>query len=433
VLAHVAGALGGLPLPRWQFTWAVIASAVLAFFLVGSAWRRPRLADLAEGVALPTRGLRVLAVLARIVGLALFGLVLSAALFGSEFSAANPAPIGVFITFWVGLLLLSGLVGDLWRVLSPFGTLALVGAWVRSRLRGEPLSADDPPGGSHWPAAAGLAAFCWLELAYHSPSSPRVLGLCVLAYTVAVLVGAAVRGRGWLHEGEAFAVLFGLLGAMAPLGWDGSRLRLRWPLAGLGRVQARAGTVPLLLVALGATVFDGVLRTRFWFDLLVERLGWGYTAVNTLGLAWTIGVVALAYLVATRLAARPAGADPDEAALAFAPVLLPLVLAYAAAHYVAALLLDGQGFWYLVSDPYQRGWDLFGTAGGTVDFNLVSTTTIAWIQGAALAAGHAAAVVVAHDVALTQYRGRAALAAQYALLGLVIASAVASVALLVGA
>ncbi len=432
MLAHVAGALGGLPLPRWQFTWGVIAASVVTFFLVGSTWRRPRLAALADGVGLP-RWLRWLAIPARFVGLGVFLLVLTAALFGTEFPAANVAPIAVFITFWIGMQVVSVVVGDVWRVLSPFETLALSAAWVRSRVRGAPLSSGEPTGGSHVPAAAGLAAFCWLELAYHTPSSPRVLGLCMLAYTVAVLAMAAARGRAWLRDGEAFAAYFGLLGAMAPLGWDGERLRLRWPLTGLGQVRARPGTVPLLLIALGATVFDGILRTRFWFDLLVDRLGWGFTAVNTLGLAWTIGIVALAYLVATRVAAHVADADPDEAARAFATMLVPLAFAFTVAHYISPLVLDGQGFWYLISDPWGRGWDLFGTAGGTVDFNLVSTTTIAWIQGAVLALGHAAAVVVAHDVAIEQYPPRAALGAQYALLVLVVGSAVASVALFVGA
>lgn len=65
--------------------------------------------------------------LARVVGLVAFFVVLAAAAVGDEATAANLAPVAVYVVFWVGLLLVSGLVSDLWRVMSPFDTLAALG------------------------------------------------------------------------------------------------------------------------------------------------------------------------------------------------------------------------------------------------------------------------------------------------------------------
>ena len=288
-------------------------------------------------------------------------------------------------------------------------------------------------GASHWPAAVAVAGFVWLELAYHAPTTPQILGALALTYGVVVLAVAARQGRGWLRTGEGFAALFSLFAAMAPFApGDDGRLRLRWPLTGLSRLVVLPGTLPLLFVVLGGAVFDGITRTTFWFDLTVERLGWGFTAVNTLGLVWTIGIVAFVYLAVTRVVAHVVDGDLDETAARYAPVLVPVTAAYTVAHYFSVLVLEGQGFWFLVSNPYGEGWDLFGTADGTVDFTLVSVATIAWVQAAAIALGLVGAVIVAHDRAISDHPPRQALAAQYVFLAFFVGAAVAAVALFLG-
>lgn len=438
ILAHGAGALSELPLPRWQFAWAIAGLVLITFFVAGSLWRRPLLAAKAEagwdqGTVVAVAG-KVLGPALSAIGVVAYVVIVTAGLFGSDFPAANIAPIGVFITFWVGVQFASFLLGDVWRVLSPFAALALAGAWVRARVRGEPLSTADPPeGATHWPAVVAVAAFVWLELAYHAPTTPELLGWLGLGYGVVVLAMAARRGRGWLRTGEGFAALFGLLAAMAPL-WrdDGGRLRLRLPLSGLARLQVRPGTLVLLYVVLGAAVFDGFSRTRFWFDLTIERIGWGATAVDTLGLVWSIGVVAFVYQATARLVAGVVGGDGDEVAERYAGVLVPVVAAFTAAHHLSDLLLEGQGFWFLASDPYGEGWDLFGTADGTVDFQLVSVSTLAWLQAVAIALGACGAVLVAHDRAISDHPPRQAVTAQYVLLAFVLVATTAAVTLLLG-
>ncbi|MBA2281327.1 MAG: hypothetical protein H0W25_08870 [Acidimicrobiia bacterium] len=105
--------------------------------------------------------------------------------------------------------------------------------------------------------------------------SPRALGVWLVAYTTLVLAGAAAWGRAWLREGEGFAVLFGLLA--------------------------------VLVVAAAIPLFDAVRLFPWWTnDVVGVRGDWSRTFVHSLGLAFTIAVVALVWVGATRAGARSA-------------------------------------------------------------------------------------------------------------------------------
>ena len=303
-VAHGAGTLSGLPIPRWQFAWGVAAVVVITFFAAGSLWRRPRLDAAADGrdlgavaARLATVGTVVLAV----VGVVVYVVIVTAGLFGSDFPAANIAPIGVFITFWVGHPV---------RVVPARRRLAGAQPLRHARpgrrvgsARGSarsPLEPAEPvAGATHWPAVVGIAGFVWLELAYHAPTTPQILGWLGLAYGVVVLAVGRPARAGLAADGG------GLRRPLLPARGHGSAAPRRRPAApAAGRSPAwpgsrsAPGTLALLYVVLGAAVFDGFNRTTFWFDLTIDRVGWGYTAFNTLGLLWAIGIVALIYLTA---------------------------------------------------------------------------------------------------------------------------------------
>ena len=451
LVAHGIGARGDLPLPVWLFAYGAGIAVVLTFAVLRLLWTTPVLDGAATGSPAPGWTgpvLRVLAVAARAFGLAAFVLVLVAAAFGSGETTENLAPVAVYVLFWVGLQLVSPVLGDVWRVLSPWDTLALLAEKVRGR--GHATATTPAPDASCWPAAVGLAAFSWLELCYHEPADPRVLALAIGAYTVAMLVGAALRGRAWLRTGEGFGVWFGLLAALSPLHVEGGgiedeggrpvpgtrstpRLRLRWPGAGLADVVVRPGTVAVVLVVLGATTFDGVTRTDWWADLAGTRSGWELTAVATVGLAWVVGLVALAYVGAMRAGAALTGRPAEALIRPFAHSLVPIALAYAVAHYFSLVVFEGQGALALLSDPLGRGWDLFGTASWRIDYRAVSPSAIAWVQAGAIVVGHAVGVAVAHDRAIALFDRRQADRSQRPLVGVMVAYTVGGLALLLGA
>ena len=433
--AHGIGGRLDLPVPLWQLAWAASFAVAASFVALGMFWNTPKFRAAAAGRILPgpfQLACRVQARVVAAVGLVALGVLLYAGLAGNTNPSVNIVPVAVYIIFWVGLQAVSVLVGDVWSHLNPYSTLADASARTWARLRGRLPAVADRGAGNQWWAVAAIFSFLWLELAFHDNTDIRVLGAYLAAYTAAMLAGAAVFGRGWLRDAEGFGVLFTKLSAIAPLHRDGGALRLRAPLAGLAVLPIKRGSVAFILVVLGSTTFDGFSRSSVWLDVAAQRTGWALTAVNTVGLVFVIFAVSVLYRAAIAAMANITGDAERELAEAFAPSLMPIAAAYTIAHYFSYLLLEGQQMIAHLSDPFGRGWDLFGTATYLVDYTAISTDTIAWTQTAAIAAGHVLAVAVAHDRAVERWPHRLAMRSQYPMLAVMIAYTVIGLLLLLG-
>src|SRR2546425_5793006 len=285
VLAHLVSGNPNLPLPLWLLAYGSVTAVIIAFAALGVLWPSSRLEEGVAGAPLPgfiQAAAPALSIVIRAFGLFAFVGVFLAALLGADSPDLNFAPWAIFVLFWLGLAVVSALVGDLWAVLSPFDTLCAVGQWLRGRAgrSGTGGEANNLPDLGYWPAVVFLFGFVWLELVFPRPASasgfpaPRALASAMAVYTATVLAGAGTWGRQWLREGEAFAAYFGVLAHMAPLyKADDGRLRLRWPLAGLAGLKPRPGLPHLIMVAIGSTAFDGLTRTRFWQSLLANQIG----------------------------------------------------------------------------------------------------------------------------------------------------------------
>ena len=408
ILAHGVVGPNTLPIPRWAAVWCAVAALAITFLLLYVLWPFPRLARASVGKVLAalTRPVHdVLVVVLRAVGLVAFAMTMFALWFGSLNSAQNIAPTLIYVTFWVGVPLVSLLVGDLWQALNPFDTLAAIAVFARRRVWGrapDPLADDGTIATSYWPAVAGLLAFQWLNLCYHDRYEMRRLAFVVTAYSVLVLAATARYGRAWLRTGEAFSAFFGLIARMAPFTFDrdARRVRIRAPFSGLSTLPTRPGITMLVLASLGGTTFDGVSRTTLWQKVLGSSTGWNFTFINTFGLIWVTGLVAIAYLIAITTAAWITNADRYDAPARYVHSLLPIAYAFAFAHYFTYLLFEGQDIYRLLSDPFGRGWNLFGTVDYVIRFNVVSLTTIGWTKIVAIIAGHVIALVVVHDRAI---------------------------------
>jgi hypothetical protein len=159
--------------------------------------------------------------------------------------------------------------------------------------------------------------------------------------------------------------------------------------------------------------------------------------LGTAGLIAAIGVVALTFTFATQASRRfrrrdPAGIQDDRLDRRFAHSLVPILVGYTIAHYFSLLVFQGQAGYILASNPFDRGWNLFGTADWQINLLAVSTTAIAIIQVAAIVTGHVVGVVAAHDRAMAVFRGRDRIRGQYLLLSTMVLYTVSGIALLVG-
>lgn len=438
LLAHGIGGVRDLPVPEWMFSWGAAAVLLLSFLALGTLWRSPLLAARAPGRPLPdplSRLLlgRPLRLAAQAASAALLGLVFATALAGEPDPTENLAPTFVWVVFWLGLVPVTVIFGDLWRVLSPWRAVADLGVRLLERggREARPLL-EYPERLGRWPAAGLLFCFAALELAYREPSSPRALALAIALYSYVTWTGMAVYGRkAWLRGGEAFSVYFGLLARISPLAVRDGKVVARMPLSGLAGAERTPGTLAFVAVMLGSVAFDGVSRSSSWVDLVarvegpyvLERPGLAealVTGLSLLGLAGGVGLVAGAYLTATAIARRTVNAAAPLADQ-FLLSLVPIALVYAVAHYFSLLVVQGQFALPLASDPFGRGWDLLGAAGVQPSLNPLAPNTVWYVQVGALVGGHVAGLAVAHDRAIAAFTERGpALRSQYAMLGLMV-------------
>jgi hypothetical protein len=437
-LAHGLVGRADLPIPRWLFAWAAAVVLIVSFVALSTLWREPKLegADFRPLSPLLSRLIvnPVTDVLAGAIGVGLLVLSIAAGLVGTQTALSNFTPTFVYVIFWVGLVPLSILLGDVFRAFNPWRAIARMVAWVASRVAG-PLPAPFPYPArlGRWPAVAALVGFAWLELAYLNRDDPSALAIAALVYTALTLFAIAIYGtETWISRGEGFSVYFNLFSRISPLAVEGGRLVVRRPLSGLTKLEPLPGTVPLLIVMLGTVTFDGASQGKLWADIgtwLQDRfvdLGFG---LGTSGeLAFTVGILCGIAVVALIYGAGIAGArtvgHESETALArtFVHTLVPIAAVYVIAHYISFLLYNGQAIGYLVSDPLGKGWDLFGTADGSIDYGVIGATGIWYVQVGALVTGHVCGLVLAHDRALRIYpRVRDAVRSQYFMLGVMIA------------
>jgi hypothetical protein len=444
-IAHGIVGRTDLPIPEWLFGWAAAIVLVVSFVALAVLWNEPRL----------TRGFRPLPALSRILGstpvqtacgvagVVLLAVAVWAGFDGVQTSQANFAPTFVLVIFWVGLVGISVLLGDVFRAFNPWRALGRGVAWIARTAARAPMPAPltYPERLGHWPAAIGILLFAVLELVATNGDQPEKLAIAALIYSVAQFVGMALYGVDeWCDRGEAFGVYFGLFSRISPWGRRDGVLGLRPPLAGLADFRPPPGTVALLAVMIGSVTFDGASEGPLWTGITPDLLdffeGVGLSPARSLEATFLIGLVAAiaivhAFFMLGVRGAHSVGGDRStgQLARAFVASLVPIAFAYVAAHYMTLLLYQGQAivtlhlnpFGFLASDPLGDGSNYFGTADRSIDFGVIGATAAWYWQVGFVVLGHVAALVVAHDKALTLYSdGRQAARSQYWMLAVMV-------------
>lgn len=438
LLAHGLGGVRDLPVPGWLFLYGAAVVLILSFLGLAFLWQKPLLDRKSVGRPAPTLLERIvlsagLRMLAGAVSVLLLLAVFLSALLGTDHAELNLAPTFVYVIFWLGLVPLSVLFGNVWSVLSPWKAMADAVAWIARRLgiQWRPLAAY-PERLGRVPAAVALLLFVALELAYVDPASPRLLAVAIGIYSYVTWGGMLVFGREtWQRHGEGFAVYYGLLARIAPLAVREGRLVVRWPLSGLAEREETPGTLLFIAVMLGSVGFDGFSRTAPWQNLVADvqdpfvisrplLSDLLVTATGIAGLLAAVLLVVCVYKAAAWLSTEYTR-SPVSLVGPFLLSLVPIALVYAVSHYFSLLIVQGQFLAPLASDPLGRGWNLLGTAGVMPKLNVFAPNTIWYVQVAALVAGHVAGLAVAHDRAIATFRERGpALRSQLPMLALMV-------------
>jgi hypothetical protein len=434
-----------LPIPVWLFAWGASLVLIVSFVALSVAWRDSKFSSdrwrpVSERLSRPLTS-RATEIVTGAIGVFLLGAVVYTGLEGTDEPNLNFAVTFVFVTFWLGMVVLSILLGDVFRAFNPWRAIARTVGVVFRLVAGQPHSPPlrYPERLGRWPAAAGIVGFVWFELVYATSGlgavglQPTTVAAATLAYSAYTLLAMALFGvETWLRRGEAFSVYYGMFSQLAPLEVRDGRLGVRRPLAAATHWPRVPGSLALVIATIAATAFDGAQEGLLQepiadlFDRLAD-LGLGLTAAfrtaESIFFALTLAAVTAIYWAGVR-GMRTVHGSPALRSLgrSFAHTLIPIGVAYLAAHYFSLFVFAEQAqFTYLLSDPLGDGSDLFGTASGGIDYGLLGANTIWYVQVAALVTGHVAGLALAHDRAITVYGdpGRASLSQRWMLLVMV--------------
>jgi hypothetical protein len=218
LLAHAAPINYRFPLPIWLYVAAGGAAVLLSAPAAALA--------VTEGDVNERRGpdvyrfVRRLGPALTIIGVALVLVALAGGLFSttdqSQEFFENPVLVLTWVDFWVGLGIVSWLVGNVWERVSPLNVAGR--ALDRLLARNGVQSLRYPAWLGQWPAVGLLLVWSWMELIWAPAKEPRPLAAMLAAYIIATLVGCAVYGaEAWFANVELFSVFARTLSRFSPL------------------------------------------------------------------------------------------------------------------------------------------------------------------------------------------------------------------------
>ncbi len=442
---HALVARQDLPIPAWLFAWGASIVLIVSFFALSAAWRKPRFEELhwralSERLSRGLLGLPV-QILCGAIGIVLLGIAIYAGLEGTEAPDRNFALTFLFVTTWLGFPIFSAVFGDLFRPFNPWravGRAAGAGFQAIAGQRAHHLPYPRRLG--RWPAAIGLLATVWLEVVYGASGGvsvgldPHSCAVAACFYSVYALAMMAVFGvEEWCENGEVFSVYFGMFGRLGIFGVQDGRLGRRRPFSAAARWATIPGSAAVVIASIAATSFDGGQDGAFKsaIEAVKEWMEGGLTPTTSARLTDTLFMLAcfagvgLIYNLGLRgMRSVPGSPSLERLRNGFAHTLIPIALAYLIAHYFSLFVFQEQAqFTYLLSDPLgTANTDLFGTANAGIDFKVLSSNAIWYVQVGALVGGHVIGLMLAHDRALAYWPDyRRATRSQYWMLAVMVA------------
>jgi hypothetical protein len=405
VEAHGIGGQADLPISLELAVSGAVAALVVSFTVLVVAWQRPRYDSGAHaGRPAPAwldrvTGSAAFPLVLRLVGMVVALYTVFTAVLGQN-TLTNPF-FGIFyVWWWVGLVFASALFGPVWRAISPVRT---INAGIAK------LAGSDPDEGllryperlGLWPAALGLFAFVWLELASTHPTELGNVRLWCAVYVGVMLIGGAVFGNRFYENADPFEVYSSLIAKLSPWARVDGTLVLRSPLANLSTIPPTPGLVGVVAVLFGSTAFDSFAESSFWVKTYQNASVSKFLLDNV---ALVVFCLTAGLLFSIGSALTPSRADVPRRQLArhYAHSIVPIVLGYIVAHYLTLFIDVGTQTLARASDPLGKGWDILGTAAVEPSYWFsYHPEVLATIKVLAVVIGHVVAAVAAHDRALS--------------------------------
>ena len=378
--AHAFGQKYTLPLPVWLYIFGGGAAVIASFLLIGYFATQPNPKGLEASIELSRWKFfsflirPISSATFKLIGLILFIVTLGSGIFGSQISSENFAPTFFWIIFLLGGTYLVALVGDVWRVVNPWKTIALG--------LGDYKVFQYPKQIGYLPALLVYFFIIWLELLSGGAGvGPRNVTMYLLWYTAITIGGSSLFGnKDWFYYGDFFSVFFRLVGKLSPITYQEGKLKLRWPFVGLLDGSAeRLSLLLFIIFMLSSTAFDGFRETVRAYKITVGlEFVKSYQSKQLIILLGVFLLFLAAYLAAIWLMKQivKGNFSTKDLALIFAYSLIPIALAYNLAHYFTLFLSQG------------------------LNVGIIGAKTVWQSQVMFILIGHIAAVYIAHIIAL---------------------------------
>jgi hypothetical protein len=416
LLAHGVGRVYQSPLPLWLYLAGagatVAASFLLRAFVRDMAELRPEIKVAGTTFSIVTTRL--------LTGAGVFGLLLTLA------SGAFGADAGLSLAsllFWVGLVVgtvtLGAVMAGSWERIDPWATLE---RFYRTEEAEPSPSLQRRVESMWWIAPLTIYLLFWFELVSGVGFDSFWIVAGLLGYTLLVLSLRAPLGHVWSSV-DPLAILFGFAQRVAPLRLGGDGLHYRGWTRGLEEERPMPrGLYAALFVLLASTTLDNVRETVGWTDFrnAVGLGGANDVLVESVALALFSLVFLVPFLVTVWVARRFIGEHVGfgEMGRRFGWSLIPIGVAYVLAHNAPLVLSGFPLILRGLSDPFDLGWNLFGTADALQGF-FPSPALVWFLEIAVIVGGHILGVLAAHRSAVRLGRShRAAVKSQYALTAL---------------
>lgn len=438
-----------LPIPFRMYAFGATAALALSFVLVGYLVKAGSALGSSASVVAIRRGSFMTASTARsllgmLKAVSVGGLLLTIAtgFYGSPIPIANFNITFFFVVFVLGFAYATALIGDVYQLINPWQAVCQwIEYWVPGVFRGR---YQYPRWLAYYPALLLYMAYIWTEL--FSDIAPRGLSLALLGYSAINIAAAWLFGReAWFEYGEFLSVFFRMIGKMAPINYikdahqaNGFRVEFRMPFVGLIRTPATQLSLLLfVLFMLSSTAVDGAHVTLPWVGLFWKGIypllngvaasaheqflfsvnayySWQWLMLFASPFAYLF--VYIGFIYAAKIFA---GSEKPLSSLIlqFSFTLIPIAFVYNVTHYFTLLLGQGSQVGRMLSDPFNRGWNLFGTALWGRE-PLIPDASFVWhAQVSLILIGHIVAVYLAHVEALKTFAtSRKAVVSQFPML-----------------
>ena len=333
---------------------------------------------------------------------------------GAHDPLENPLPLFIWTLWWIGFVVVQGLVGNLWQWVNPWTGIhrQIV------RFTGKKLYVRLPESVGAWPGVFTLGLFTMFALADVAPDAPARLAVIVGLYWLFTLLCMVVFGAQWLNTGECFSMLLDRYAQLAAFARHNNAFRLGIPgWRALKTPALSISSAVFILVLLGTGSFDGFNETFYWLSLIgvnplefpgrsavIYQTVFGLLLANMLLILIYSCCIYVGVVLANRQSSTKQKVTFRQAFCHLAISILPIALAYHFAHFLTAFLVNAQYALAAASDPLDTGADLLGlgTFYVTTGFmNSHHSVEAIWLtQAFAVVAGHVFSVLLAHALAL---------------------------------